>query len=33
MTLRIERVQSRILIGQFRTEHLDHVNGEIGELK
>jgi hypothetical protein len=30
MTLRIERVQARIrLIGQFRTEHLDQVNGEI----
>ena len=30
MTLRIERVQTRIrLIGQFRTEHLDQVNGQI----
>ena len=30
MTLRIERVQGRIrLIGQFRTEHLDQVNGQI----
>ena len=30
MTLKIERAEAHIrLIGQFRTEHLDHVNGEI----
>lgn len=34
MTLRIEHVQAQIrLIGQFRAEHLDQVNGEIGRCR